>query len=95
MVLAGLLYAGSGAGLAIVQLLRFSFIQRTEPNAWPSRGDWSWLAAAILAGGIVGPILLMFGLATTAASTTSLLLHDLRQRLRKGRWPRYGIADSE
>src|SRR5437667_336062 len=53
IVLAGLLYAGSGAGLAIVQLLRFSFIQRKEPMAWPSRGDWGWLAA----GGVlsVGP----------------------------------------
>src|SRR6266568_2352416 len=67
VVLAGLLYAGSGAGLAIVQVLRFSFIQRTEPIAWPSREDWGWLAAAILSGGILGPILLMF--------TTSLLLN--------------------
>src|SRR5438045_6141128 len=75
IVLAGLLYAGSGAGLAIVQLLRFSFIQRKEPIAWPLRGDWGWLAAAILSGGILGPILLMFGLASTAASTTSLLLN--------------------
>src|SRR5436309_11962082 len=75
VVLAGLLYAGSGAGLAIVQVLRFSFIQRTEPIAWPSHEDWGWLAAAILSGGILGPVLLMFGLATTAASTTSLLLN--------------------
>src|SRR5437660_1649706 len=75
IVLAGLLYAGSGAGLAIVQVLRFSVIQRGEPIAWPSRGDWGWLGAAILSGGILGPILLMFGLATTAASTTSLLLN--------------------
>ena len=75
IVLAGLLYAGSGAGLAIVEVLRFFFVQRTKPIAWPSRGDWGWLAAAILSGGIVGPILLMFGLATTAASTTSLLLN--------------------
>ena len=75
IVLAGLLYAGSGAGLAIVQVLRFSVIQRTEPIAWPSHEDWGWLAAAILSGGILGPVLLMFGLATTAASTTSLLLN--------------------
>src|SRR5437764_11043867 len=75
IVLAGLLYAGSGAGLAIVQVLRFSVIQRAEYLAWPSRQDWGWLAAAILSGGILGPVLLMFGLATTAASTTSLLLN--------------------
>jgi len=75
IVLAGLLYAGSGVGLAITQVLRFSIIQRAEPIAWPLRGDWGWLAAAILSGGILGPILLMFGLASTAASTTSLLLN--------------------
>src|SRR6266496_1765403 len=75
IVLAGLLYAGSGAGLAIVQLLRIAFIQRAEAIAWPSRRDWGWLAAAILSGGILGPVLLMSGLATTAASTTSLLLN--------------------
>ncbi len=75
IVLAGLLYAGSGAGLAIVQLLRIAFIQRAEAIAWPSRRDWGWLAAAILSGGVLGPVLLMSGLATTAASTTSLLLN--------------------
>src|SRR5438105_6766818 len=75
IVLAGLLYAGSGVGLAITQVLRFSFIQRAESIAWPLRQDWGWLAAAILSGGILGPVLLMFGLATTAASTTSLLLN--------------------
>ena len=75
IVLAGLLYAGSGAGLAIVQVLRISFRAKSESIAWPSRGDWGWLAAAIVCGGIVGPVLLMLGLATTAASTTSLLLN--------------------
>src|SRR5258706_10117626 len=75
VVLAGLLYAGSGAGLVIVQVLRMSFMRRAEHIAWPSPQDWGWLAAAILAGGVLGPVLLMSGLATTAASTTSLLLN--------------------
>jgi len=75
LVLAGLLYAGSGVGLAIVQVLRVSFTRSAEHIAWPSPQDWGWLAAAILAGGVLGPILLMSGLATTAASTTSLLLN--------------------
>src|ERR1700694_1677758 len=75
IVLAGCLAAGSGAGVAMVQLLRVSSVQRVEPIAWPSRRDWGWLAAAIFSGGIVGPVLLMFGLATTDASTASLLLH--------------------
>src|SRR5437762_9928030 len=74
IVLAGLLYAGSGAGLAIVHGLRVTVIH-AEPVAWPSRQEWSWLAAAICFGGVLGPVLLMFGLATTSASITSLLLN--------------------
>jgi drug/metabolite transporter (DMT)-like permease len=38
------------------------------------RGDLPWLAGAIASGGIVGPLLLMYGLAHTEASTASLLL---------------------
>ena len=75
IALAGLLYAGSGAGLVIVQLLRVFVIRKAAPVLWPSRGEWAWLSAAILFGGIFGPILLMSGLATTAASTASLLLN--------------------
>jgi drug/metabolite transporter (DMT)-like permease len=75
IALAGLLYAGSGAGLVMVQLLRVFVIRKAAPVAWPSRGEWAWLSAAILFGGIFGPILLMSGLATTAASTASLLLN--------------------
>jgi drug/metabolite transporter (DMT)-like permease len=40
----------------------------------PSR-DWLWLIAAILAGGVLGPILLMNGLAHTSAGNASLLLN--------------------
>ena len=75
ITLAGLLYAGSGTGLAIVQLLRTSVIPKAAPVVWPSRGEWAWLSAAILFGGIFGPILLMSGLVTTPASAASLLLN--------------------
>ena len=75
LLLAGLLYAGSGAGLAVVQLLRLAAIRESAPLAWPTRREWGWLAAAICCGGIFGPVLLMFGLAQTAASTASLLLN--------------------
>ena len=34
-----------------------------------------WLGAVVLSGGILGPLLLMFGLTNTAASTASLLLN--------------------
>ena len=39
------------------------------------KGDWIWLFGAIGFGGILGPILLMFGLQLTSAATTSLLLN--------------------
>jgi drug/metabolite transporter (DMT)-like permease len=74
ITLAGLLYAGSGAGLAIVQLVRVFVIRRATPVAWPSPREWAWLGAAIVFGGIFGPTLLMSGLVSTAAATASLLL---------------------
>src|SRR6266478_7493001 len=48
ITLAGLLYAGSGAGLAMVQLLRVFVIRRAAPAVWPSLREWAWLGAAIL-----------------------------------------------
>src|SRR5450759_1021932 len=74
ITLAGLLYVGSGAGLVAVQFLRAFVFRKAAPVLWPSRCEWAWLGAAIVFGGILGPILLMSGLATTAASTASLLL---------------------
>jgi len=68
-LLAGLLYLGSGVGLSIVRLIRGS--KGTELT----RQDWPWMFGAVLSGGIAGPVLLMWGLAGTAASTASLLLN--------------------
>src|SRR5438309_9787974 len=75
MLMAGLLYLGSGIGLGVYALLR-SFSKALGPHeAALSRKDVPWLAAAIAAGGIVGPILLMWGLSATPASSASLLLN--------------------
>jgi drug/metabolite transporter (DMT)-like permease len=68
-LLAGLLYLGSGIGLALTRLVRRS------NEAGLSVTDLPWLAAAILAGGVVAPVLLMFGLAQSGASEASLLLN--------------------
>jgi drug/metabolite transporter (DMT)-like permease len=68
LLLAGLLYLGAGIGLAAWLAIRRGF----RPIA---RGDWPWLAGAVIAGGIAGPALLMFGLARTDGSTASLLLN--------------------
>jgi len=47
----------------------------TPGEASLTRADLPWLAAVVLAGGIAGPVLLMFGLTTTPASTAALLLN--------------------
>jgi drug/metabolite transporter (DMT)-like permease len=69
LLLAGLLYLGSGVGLFAWYLMR------AERAAGVSRTDLAWLAGAIAVGGVVGPALLMYGLARTDGSTASLLLN--------------------
>jgi drug/metabolite transporter (DMT)-like permease len=68
-LLAGLLYLGSGIGLAMLLAL-----QRAE-RARLAAGDWRWLAGAVLSGGVLGPVLLMWGLARMPASGAALLLN--------------------
>ena len=73
-VLAGLLYCGAGAGIA---LLRWFLSWRTSspaPQVPLQSKDFPSLIGAIAAGGTAGPLLLMYGLAHTEASTASLLL---------------------
>lgn len=74
-VLAGLLYCGAGIGVALLRRCarRLGTWERAG-QAPLTRKDWPWLAGAIAAGGIAGPILLMSGLARTDAATASLLL---------------------
>ncbi len=74
MLLAGLLYLGSGLGLAAYAGLGRRFASGAREAAL-NRHDAPWLAGAILAVGIVGPLLLMWGLQQTSASTASLLLN--------------------
>jgi drug/metabolite transporter (DMT)-like permease len=68
-LLAGLLYLGSGAGLALWRLL-----SRAAPVKLPV-DQRVWLAGAVVAGGVLGPLLLMFGLSRMPASGASLLLN--------------------
>ncbi|MFZ6719718.1 EamA family transporter [Undibacterium sp. Ji49W] len=76
VMLAGVLYLGSGLGLLLVFLLRaVMFRNRQDKFVAVTRADLPWLAGAILTGGIAGPVLLMVGLTLTPASTTSLLLN--------------------
>ncbi len=75
LLLAGLLYAGSGLGLLLVLGVRRMFASESSPISLPRRGEWRWLIAAILFGGVAGPVALMYGLVSTTASTASLLLN--------------------
>lgn len=76
MILAGLLYCGAGLGVAILRRFgRTAIVAQTgAPEVPLQRKDVPWLAGAIVAGGIIGPILLMAGLARTDAAAASLLL---------------------
>jgi drug/metabolite transporter (DMT)-like permease len=66
LMLAGLLYLGAGIGLLIWLRGRLKLIPLS---------DLPWLAAAVVAGGVIGPALLMFGLARVDGATASLLLN--------------------
>jgi drug/metabolite transporter (DMT)-like permease len=75
VLLAGLLYAGSGIGLGAWWLARRWRPGETNAEAPLRRRDLPWLGGAVLAGGVMGPVLLMLGLASTPASSASLLLN--------------------
>lgn len=73
-LLAGVLYLGAGAGLLLVQGARAS-MGLGDAEAPLRRADLPWLAAVILFGGVLGPLLLLLGLARTTAASGSLLLN--------------------
>jgi drug/metabolite transporter (DMT)-like permease len=71
LLLGGLLYGGSGLGLALIRLVR--------DRGWQVSGlsphEWPWLLGAIVFGGVLGPVALMWGLTQTSGSVASLLLN--------------------
>lgn len=73
-LLAGLLYLGSGIGLGLYRLGRRA-LGHVTAEAPLGRRDLPWLAGAIVMGGVVGPVLLMYGLAAGTAVQSSLLLN--------------------
>lgn len=76
-MVAGLFYLGSGIGLAlcigVLRLRRSAAERRNESRL--HLAELPWLLGAIAAGGIAGPALLMLGLSSTAAASSSLLLN--------------------
>ena len=75
LLLAGLLYLGSGLGLSALLLLRRARAAQAAETMRIPRKDVPWLLGAILFGGVLGPALLMWGLTQTSAATASLLLN--------------------
>jgi drug/metabolite transporter (DMT)-like permease len=73
-LLAGILYLGAGAGLAVVQWVR-PLIGLPSAEAALRTSDLPWLAAVIGFGGLLGPVFLMLGLSRTSAASGSLLLN--------------------
>ncbi len=73
VVLAGLLYVGAGASLAVLAGIQ-AIVGRRAAEARIEWRDVPWLAAATLAGGVAAPIALLFGLERTPAASASLLL---------------------
>jgi drug/metabolite transporter (DMT)-like permease len=72
-MLAGILYLGAGIGLALYRLLRRRSNAGSETPL--TRQDMPWLALAIGMGGVLGPVLLMFGLTLTTAASGAFLLN--------------------
>lgn len=68
-LVAGLLYLGSGVGLYLVRAIRGKLVLEIPKE---NRGS---LFGAIFFGGVLAPVLLMYGLTETSASDTSLLLN--------------------
>lgn len=70
-VLAGLLYLGAGAGLSLYGAL----FRRTTREAPLRRSDALPLAGVVIAGGLIGPVLMLIGLGRVSAVGGSMLLN--------------------
>ncbi len=71
VLLAGLLYFGAFAGLFVFSLFGRKKKEQTKIN----KNDFPWLAGVVLFGGILAPILILFGLTQVSGVAASLLLN--------------------
>jgi len=69
-MLAALLYLGAGIGLLLV-----GGRGGTQHEAPLRRGDWPYLAAIAISGGMIGPVLMLHGLRQVSGLAGSLLLN--------------------
>ncbi len=75
LVLAGLLYIGAFLGLTALRLVRFAAGRKRPSGPKFSSRDLLPLAGSIAAGGVLGPIALLYGLTLVSGFTASLLLN--------------------
>lgn len=75
LTLAGLLYLGSFAGLSVMSAFRAASGRRLSREASLKGRDYLYLLGSILAGGLLAPLFLLYGLSATEASAASLLLN--------------------
>ena len=71
LMLAGLLYAGGGLGLSLFRLV----VRRPESEAKLRLADAKLLVPLIVSGGLIAPVLMLFGLSRLSAVSASLLLN--------------------
>ncbi len=78
VMLAGLLYLGSGLGLLIAhgaKIIVFPDALSGRNESGLRGSDYAWLAGSVAAGGVAAPVLLLWGLSGSPASSASLLLN--------------------
>jgi len=75
MMLAALLYLGSGLGIALLIAYQKYIVRSTPAEAQIRRADLPWLLGAIITGGVAAPIILLYGLKNSSAASASLLLN--------------------
>lgn len=73
--LAAFLYLGSGIGLFVLKIFQSLRGNNKNTEASIKKEDLKWLIGAVFAGGVIAPIILMYSLKNTPATTASLLLN--------------------
>ncbi|RLE25384.1 MAG: EamA family transporter, partial [Actinobacteria bacterium] len=68
LVLAGLLYVGAAIAVTPATV-------RRPPSRVALQSEWRPVTVAVVAGGAIGPVLLVAGLARTSAASASILLN--------------------
>ncbi|WP_240008409.1 DMT family transporter [Pseudaquidulcibacter saccharophilus] len=72
-LIAGVLYFGAGFGLCLILFIQRIFGKLEIPKF--EKSDLLWLGIVTIFGGILAPILMMYGLKFTSAANASLLLN--------------------